>query len=331
MIYYLMSGFDKELGFSGKVGVCLAEDLKGAKSITFIPTSLEDTEKVDIYINMNLRWFENIGIMYEKVNVIVDEISIVDAQAYIESSDVVFLMGGLPDAQYKLIMDKQIDKTMKGKKNGMVIGVSAGSLNMAQNCIITRDEDYPDPIILPSIKLVDINVEIHFDENDEVRVDDVKYLSKQVGSVYCIKDDSAIRIENGDSKFIGDGIFVCENDNMQTLEQFENELQISKVTKNKKLTKAKKVTATVLVISVILGFILNFIADNTFNKIIHMNDTISVISVPQSYEKQDGIMKLKIGNGVIKECKPVVVKTISEFNNLMIQGDVEKLINNCSK
>ena len=203
MINYLLSGIDKEKGFSELQTKYLKQDIKDTNVITFIASTFSNIEKTNMYLDIMIKWFKNIGITFKEAYLINDLVNPSQAKEYIDKSDVVFIMGGDTLEQIKNINKYNIIPNLQ-KRNGITIGISAGSINMAKNVAIARDIDdnIPDHSFYNGIGLVDINIEPHFDLNNTIHNKDIIEISKD-NKMICLPDDSFIRIEK-DINIIGD-------------------------------------------------------------------------------------------------------------------------------
>lgn len=196
MINYLLSGIDKEKGFSDIQAKYLKQDIKNTNVITFIASIFSDIEKSNKYLNIMLNWFKNIDITFKKSYLINDLVTPEQVKEYINKSDVVFIMGGDTLEQIRNINNYNIISNLQ-KREGITIGISAGSINMASNVAIARDIDdnIPEHSFYKGIGLVDINIEPHFDLNNTFHNKDIIDISK-TNKIICLPDESFIRIEN---------------------------------------------------------------------------------------------------------------------------------------
>ena len=212
MINYLLSGIDKEKGFSDIQAKYLKQDIKNTNVISFIASTFSDIEKSNKYLNIMLTWFKNIGITFKESYLINDLVTQEQAKEYINKSDVVFIMGGDTLEQIKNINKYNIIPNLQ-KRNGITIGISAGSINMASNVAIARDIDdnIPEHSFYKGIGLVDINIEPHFDLNNTFHNKDIIDISK-TNKIICLPDESFIRIENK-IDIIGD-YYIFENNSI---------------------------------------------------------------------------------------------------------------------
>lgn len=213
MIKYLLSGIDREKGFYKLQAKYLSQDIKNANVITFIASTFSDIEKTNKHLETMINWFKNIGIAFKETYLINDLVSPIKAKEYIDKSDVVFIMGGDTLEQIKNINKYGIIPNLQ-KRNGITIGISAGSINMAKDVALARDitDNIPEHSFYKGIGLVNINIEPHFDLNNTMHNKDIIEISKN-NKIICLPDESFIRIEK-DINIIGDYYIYDKDGNL---------------------------------------------------------------------------------------------------------------------
>ncbi|WP_425448298.1 Type 1 glutamine amidotransferase-like domain-containing protein [Dethiothermospora halolimnae] len=202
MIYLLGGG----QGFNNKIGEDFKITLKDKKSIIFIPTTPEDKEKSNKYKKINLDWFKDLDINFEESYMINSDDTSKEVEEKIQNKDVIFLMGGDPIGQLKLMKDKELKSYLKNS-NAVIIGISAGALSICDKCIITKDKDYPENIVLEGLNLTNgINVEVHYDDSHDEDIYEIMS-DNSISEVYGIPEDSAIKIDGNNLQFLGEEKF----------------------------------------------------------------------------------------------------------------------------
>lgn len=202
-VNYFCSGFDKDNAFWQELGERLREDLPSQNRIVFIPGSTKK-EKIDKTINEKIpqfkEHFKKVGIEFKDVKCITPNTNKEDAQEWIINSDFIMLMGGNPFLQKDLIEVKGLSNLIKNY-NGVIMGFSAGAMNMSKYIIITPcSEEYPEFDVRVGLNLSEISIYPHnnFDGDifpkevhmgDEVTVaSDLNIVAKQYGNFYCLQD-----------------------------------------------------------------------------------------------------------------------------------------------
>jgi len=160
---YLLSGIDfnsKSL-FAG-----LSEDLLNKEKLVFIASTPDDYEKCDKHFKEFKTFFKKFKI---KDMVLIDKrVTKYASIKHIETSDVIFLTGGNPITQMEFIKEYEIDTLIEGFR-GVIIGLSAGSINLGKEAYCSKDEDFPETITYPGLGVVDITIDPHFEPNNKVQ------------------------------------------------------------------------------------------------------------------------------------------------------------------
>lgn len=201
MIKYLFSNVDKVNGFNEQQIKYLSIDLKTCKSILFVPGDY-DKEKYIIYKDKIIGWFENIDIIFKEKH-------LVSLDGELKCYDAIFLMGGNPINQIEIINKINLKNIINKAK--VVIGVSAGAINLSKEAIYFND--YNNKVeMYDGIGLTDINVYPHFDITNEYFVEEVKMVSR-LKSLIALPNNSFIKIDDKQIEFIGD-FFKIDKENI---------------------------------------------------------------------------------------------------------------------
>lgn len=201
MIKYLFSNIDKVNGFSELQSKYLSKDLRNCNNILFVPSDY-DNEKYTIYKDKIISWFDNIGISFK-------ENHLVSLDDELNDYDVIFLMGGNPIKQIEIINKINLRNIINKAK--VVIGVSAGAINLSNEAIYYND--YSEKIeIYNGISLTDINVYPHFDINNKEFLEEVKMVSK-IKTLIALPNESFIKLDDEQIEFCGD-CYKVVNDNI---------------------------------------------------------------------------------------------------------------------
>ncbi|KYH30057.1 peptidase family S51 [Clostridium tepidiprofundi DSM 19306] len=124
----------------------------------------------------------------------------------IESSDIVFLTGGLPDMAVQHVLEKGLLNSINESK--IIIGVSAGALMQLSNYHISPDKDYPEFMYSKGLGLIKENfyIEVHYSETDLENNCIKRALKEKTDIVYAIKDTGGIILDNNTITLLGDVI-----------------------------------------------------------------------------------------------------------------------------
>lgn len=233
-IIYLLSGPGKSTGFPKKIKEQLKEDFISKKNIVFIPTTPDNFEKNDLYVYGNnesvtgiINYLKEISKL-EKIDIIDYRMSNQEAKKSIEEADVLYLLGGNPFAQIEYLREQGYDKLIK-KFSGLIIGTSAGAMNLGKVVYCSKDEDFDESSFYKGLGLVDITIDPHFDINNDEQVKEIKINSKK-RRIIGLPNESGIRIESNNVEFIDKYYeFIDEklnnygNEEQKTLKIFYNE------------------------------------------------------------------------------------------------------------
>ncbi|MBE6155834.1 MAG: hypothetical protein E7164_03650 [Firmicutes bacterium] len=205
-IIYLLSGPGTKEGFSKEIKDVLKKDLKNKKQITFIASSPDNYSKNDLYVYGDGDKVTGMKNHLKEVTTL-DNINILDSRVsadagkkLILSSEIVYLLGGDPQSQLKYLQDNGYDKALE-EYQGIILGTSAGAMNLAVDAYYSKDEDYDKSFFYKGVGIVDITVDPHFDiDNFEQVSEDKKYSNTRV--IIGLPNESAIRIDNNEVTYI---------------------------------------------------------------------------------------------------------------------------------
>ena len=111
-------------------------------------------------------------------------------------------MGGDPILQNEFVIKNNLLDLVK-KSNAFLIGVSAGSMNLAKKAFIPKYELNPIAKFIDGFNMCDISIVPHFDINDNEQVSEAKENSK-TNKLIGLPNDSALFIEAGVITYIND-------------------------------------------------------------------------------------------------------------------------------
>lgn len=161
--------------------------------ILFIPSTPNNKIITNKNITEIVALFNNNGFLFSDADYIDERSDIKKLKEEINQYSIIFLMGGVTLQQNGFISALEI-KDIFYDYTGIVIGLSAGALNMCKQSLLTpiHEEGNQENLILAGLGLVDITVEVHFDVNNQIQRE---FIQETGLKVYCIPNDSAIIIE----------------------------------------------------------------------------------------------------------------------------------------
>jgi dipeptidase E len=198
-INFLFSGINIAKGFNLKQIEYLKKYIHNQEIITFIAASFNDYQNNDRQIKALIKFFNQKNITFSKINVIDNRITKEIAKQMIKETNIVFLMGGDPEEQMQNINKYELSKLLK-RRDGLTIGISAGSMNQAEHVIDKEDDGIHD---YKGFGLAKINIYPHLDFNNLAYLNEIKEVSKLI-DLYALPNDSFIVIENEKPTFVGE-------------------------------------------------------------------------------------------------------------------------------
>lgn len=205
-INYLFSGLDKVNGFTKKQKEFLKKDIKNNMNIVFIASSFDNYERNDIKHKELVKLFNDINIKFNNIYLIDNRIDSNKSKELIRNSDIIFLMGGDPKKEMDSIIEYDLVSDIKTKE-GIIIGVSAGSMNQITNVIYKDEIDNNILIKYKGLGFFNTNIYPHVDINNKEYLQEIFEVSKY-GKILCLPNSSFIRIENNKVDIIGEYYYI---------------------------------------------------------------------------------------------------------------------------
>ncbi len=205
MVKILASGFSN--GFPNDFSQLLRTYIKPGMKLAFVASEFENIhEKTDWYCNEFLKMFSDCGITFGCVDVIDSRMSNETAQETVRNADVLWLAGGDTPTQFAYLESYGLIPYIRNHK-GVIIGMSAGSINMAKTAVCTLTCKHNKLEIYEALGLVEFSVEPHLDKDNIT--DELLALSEEY-PLYGICDDGAILCTEDKTSYIGD-VFLIDN------------------------------------------------------------------------------------------------------------------------
>lgn len=200
MINYLMSGIDKENGFTKEQIESLKKDIKDNSVITFIASDFDNIEKTDKNKNLLIDAFNKASINFKCEYLVDKRVSKEEAKELLSESNIVFLMGGDTYKEMQSINEYDIKEDIVSRD--LIIGVSAGSLNQSKNVIYLDEyQDYK-LVKYEGLGLVDFNIYPHLDLKNEEFLKEIFTVSND-RPLIALPNESFIRCENENIEYHG--------------------------------------------------------------------------------------------------------------------------------
>ena len=191
------SGFP-DRRFTDEIAERLEKELSVRRCIVFITACPVDYQQNDEDSAGMHGMFEEYGIGFEWFCVIDNRTAAADAQKRAREADCFFLMGGgICAEQMQLMRGKGINDIVRDGP-AMVLGVSAGSMNLGRTTVDIWESLIP----YEGLGFADITMIGHFSYEDTERLRLMKAVSMD-RPVCAMEDESAIFIKNGKVEIIG--------------------------------------------------------------------------------------------------------------------------------
>lgn len=211
----LLSGPNKKNGYDEKIKELIKAKLSGNKKIVCISASPANYEKNDRQVYGGGDSLGIIG-MLKQCDVEVEDVYIIDdrniknidTKLFIDA-DIMYFMGGDPLLQNGFVVNNNLLEHLK-KSKAFIIGVSAGSMNLAKNTFIPKYELNEKARFIEGFGLCDISIVPHFDISDNEQLTETKANGK-LHKLIGLPNDSAVFIDGDDVEYIND-YYVYSND-----------------------------------------------------------------------------------------------------------------------
>ncbi len=203
MVKILTSGFSN--GFPDDFNRLLKSYINTGMNFVFVASEFENIyDKTDWYCNHFLKMFSDCGITFSSVKVIDGRMSKETAQDIVRNADVLWLAGGDTPTQFAYLESYGLIPCIREQK-GVIIGMSAGSINMTKTAVCTLTCEHDELKIYEALGLVEFLVEPHLDKNN---ITEELLLLSEKYPLYGICDDGAIICAEDNTLYIGEVFLI---------------------------------------------------------------------------------------------------------------------------
>lgn len=225
----LLSGSYRKIEIPAKIAEFINNNIKDYFNICFIASSFDIYNDTDKYVKKLLVAFEQENIVFDKVSIVDERMNKNEMVKTITESNIIFLLGGDTLKQIDSINKYELSKFISNSKK-IIIGMSAGAINMADTVILAKDEEdnIPQLSIYKGIGITTINLEPHCDFKNNKHWEELKEAS-YAGKLLVMNDNCYIIIDEDNISYFGDycylykGILYYENVKI-SLEEFLKEI-----------------------------------------------------------------------------------------------------------
>jgi len=217
MITYIFSSFDKDIRFN-EVANYFKNDMVLYKNIVFIPANFENMEKVNGYANIDVSWFKEIGINLNGITVLNDTMTKEEMFRSIENADIIFLMGGDTLKQNDFLMKNHLKSIIKTFKK-VVIGISAGAINLSNISLCSKDEEdgVEKTITYEGIGRINYTIEPHFDIDNKILLQNELYSLSEKMTIYGLPNNTGVRISNKNFEILYGDFYKISNNEVEKI------------------------------------------------------------------------------------------------------------------
>lgn len=217
MITYIFSSFDKDIRFN-EVANYFKNDMVLYKNIVFIPANFENMEKVNGYANIDVSWFKEIGINLNEITVLNDTMTKEEMFRSIENADIIFLMGGDTLKQNDFLMKNDLKPIIKTFKK-VVIGISAGAINLSNISLCSKDEEdgVEKTITYEGIGRINYTIEPHFDIDNKILLQNELYPLSEKMTIYGLPNNTGVRIIDSNFEILYGDFYKISNNEVEKI------------------------------------------------------------------------------------------------------------------
>ncbi|RLQ91369.1 cyanophycinase [Planomicrobium sp. Y74] len=203
--------------FPANLEKALQEDIIERKSLVMI-SSMPASDEIDGSAERS--WLTHAGIKFEEYHLINYRVEKEDAQPLIQNASAIFLLGGDTVEQNGFLMEYGLADSIR-KSDAIVIGASAGAINMSAKWLCSRNFGYEveESTLYEGVGLGNFSVLSHFDleNNIEMVRSELSLLSEEMDN-YASNKDCALRVREGHIDIVGD-VYLISRSEIQKLDE----------------------------------------------------------------------------------------------------------------
>lgn len=184
---------------------CLKKEIENYNNVLLVCSSPDDYEKTDKYSEGIVKSLSLSGFKF-KMSDVLDSRNALFSRSLVLNSDLVIFMGGDSLDQITFFNDIEMKDILKRYK-GVLLGISAGTMNMADKVYCSKDENIEDTVYYKGLGLTNINVEPHFNVNDTTRINEILLKDSIKKPFIALPDESFIVITKEETKLYGDAYY----------------------------------------------------------------------------------------------------------------------------
>lgn len=208
MKIYLLSGVDKYKGYNDILKRDISSEIKQINNLIGISANAQDFDKNDKMFWGNgscpgiINMMKQCGIHIKEAHLIDERIDVWKVKEIVSNADVIYMLGGDPISQYEYIKKVNCIDVLK-KFDGVILGVSAGAMNLSKEIRYFDEEDNSKIIRYEGLDISPVSIYPHFSIDNKILVSQLKELS-QGSKIYALPNESYIKIKNNSPQFVGE-------------------------------------------------------------------------------------------------------------------------------
>ena len=139
----LLSGPDKTKYFSEEISNIIKGKVNNPINMVVIPADPDNYTKNDKQFNGNesvVGVFRTFKKIFSNLNILLldNRVNPEDGIKHLKNADIIYLLGGNPFVQLKYLRSTKFDNIIRNT-SALIIGVSAGAMNLATNSYYSKD------------------------------------------------------------------------------------------------------------------------------------------------------------------------------------------------
>lgn len=186
----------------------LKNEVEKFENLLFICSSPDEYKKNEEYADIITSSLSLSGIKFHMADLI-DSRNWLFAKGLINNSDLIILLGGDPLEQMEFFNNIELKDKIK-KYKGVLMGISAGTINMAENAYCSKDEKIENTQFYKGLGVTNINVEPHFNIEDISRINEILLVDSNKKSFVALPDESFILVKKEETILYGEGYYFNE-------------------------------------------------------------------------------------------------------------------------
>ncbi|MGN7413999.1 cyanophycinase [Paenibacillus sp. SAF-068] len=204
--------------FPEKLVKWLHEDITDRKSLVMI--SADPSGYTDEQINFDdvteWTWLKQANVIFDENHFIDYRMQKQDARRFVQNASVILLCGGYPVLQNELLAEYELLDVIKSS-NAIIMGASAGALNMAAKWLSLNDIDEVETsTIYEGIGFDHFAYESHSQRDYATFLQGYLFPLSEEIDVYAPEQESAIRVKDGKIETLGP-IYLISRSKIQKL------------------------------------------------------------------------------------------------------------------